>query len=166
MIDTRRRVAVLVGATLLATSGCGTPTASAPTPVAVDSSATTPASGTPIAVASSPATASASPESRPTPLPRATAQAKPRATAVQKRKPTVSISCEPSVSMESGDPLLIVTWSVRDPDNVGWTIGVSYTNDFGQNGARFSGKGSKSRTINDYGMSPEQSDPGCEAFFE
>lgn len=75
----------------------------------------------------------------------------------------MTISCEPSISDQTGDPLLIITWAVTDPDKVGWTISISYRNGMGDNQRTVSGKGSKTVTEIDYGLDPGQMSAGCVA---
>lgn len=142
-----------------------TPSTSASMPnatsTAMPSSTPTP---TPSAAPSPSPTPSAEPSVIAKPIP-AAASAKTTA-AKKKRKPTVTMTCTPTVSQESGDPLLRITWRVKDPDNVGWKISYSYTNDFGQNGGSAKGRGNKTWSETDYGMGLDQLGPGCSATVE
>lgn len=78
-------------------------------------------------------------------------------------RPTVTITCRPEVSEQTGDPLLIVTWSVKDPDRVGWKMRYQYTNSMGHVDETVQGRGSMKKTIKDYGILPGDPGPDCQA---
>ena len=173
-----KRIIAIASCALAALSGCSSsaastsPSAALSTPtatVAVTASPTpTPtATSTPtVATTRTPAaTVTRTPIRTPTAERTATSKpsSTPTTTVKSKRKPKVSIKCRPSISENTGDPLLYVTWSVKDPDKVGWKISISYTNAMGKHGETFRGRGSKTTTFMDYGLDLDQSGPACKA---
>lgn len=80
-----------------------------------------------------------------------------------KRKPMVTIRCTPDVSTESGDPLLRIRYSVKDPDRVGWNVTLSYTNAEGPSTQTKKGRGDKTEDLVAYGLEDPRDDPRCSA---
>lgn len=142
---------------LALTSGCSAPAAT-PTPTV-----TPPTVATPSPVVTPSATATPAP-STPTASATPSRSAQPSASAsASKRKPTVTIRCTPDVSTESGDPLLRIRYSVKDPDRVGWNVTLSYTNAEGPSTQTKKGRGDKTEDLVAYGLEDPRDDPRCSA---
>lgn len=65
--------------------------------------------------------------------------------------------------MQSGDPLLLITYSIKDPAKKGWTATITFDNAEGKNQKlNLSGTGSKSATETMYGLTDPGTDkPNC-----
>lgn len=142
------RVAITLSlalATLTACGGTQTP-GSSTTPTAASSASTSTPSASPTPSPSSPS---------PSPTPTASPTPRPPSLAL--------LRCRPSVSAQTGDPIIWVRYQVSDPDRLGSRLVITYRNDFGNQRTRINGRGDKTERFKDYGSSDSSVTPNCKA---
>ena len=133
----------------------------------IGSAATTPSSSvtpttvtTPIGTAASPVRSATNPS---TTRPGGTATPTASGSATASGPAVAALSCTPSVSGETGDPIIVISYQVTAASQQRWTLTLRYTNDWGRTTESRHGRGDKSETFKAYGSVDPESKPDCRA---
>ena len=149
----------LAGAVLLLVAGCSGTGGAAPSPTPTDTVTSASALPSPtLTSVSATASTTATSSVRATPTSSGTASPQPN------RTPRLTLlTCKPSVSTESGDPIILVSYRVADPARTGWSLTISYSNEEGRNTETLTGRGNASTTFKLYGSADPSIKPNCKA---